>query len=80
MIARKAWGLSRSKLSEISGVSDTAIGNYETGLSVPRIDLLAKLAKTLGVSINWLVYGNHPPKADRALMAKLISYEKRLEA
>lgn len=79
-IARKMKGMTMKQLSELSGVSDTAITNYEKALTVPRIDLLSELARTLGVSINWLIFGNHPPKADRELMAKLVLYEKKMEA
>ena len=83
-LARKAKGLTISKLAEISGVSGTAITNYEGGYAHPRVDLLADLladlSRTLGISLNWLVYGNHPPKADRELMTKLVLYEKKMEA
>ena len=78
-LARKAKGLTISKLAEISGVSGTAITNYEGGYAHPRVDLLADLSKTLGISLNWLVYGDHPPKADRELMTRLIANEKKQE-
>lgn len=79
-LARQMKGLSIPRLVEISGVSSNAIINYERGYAHPRVDLLADLANALGISLNWLVYGNHPPKADRELMTKLVLYEKRLEA
>lgn len=77
--ARSAKGVSKHELEELSGLSRGAIKAYERGTTLPRIDSLAKLAEALGVSINWLAYGNHPPKADRELMAKLVAQEKRLE-
>lgn len=79
MRARSAKGLSKHELEELSGLSRGAIKAYERGNTLPRIDSLAKLAEALGVSINWLTYGNHPPKADRELMAKLVRYENKLD-
>lgn len=79
-IARKMKKLTRSQLAEMVDAAGNTIKNIEKGWCQPRIDLLAKIAVALGVSINWLIFGNHPPKADRELMTKLVLYEKRLEA
>ncbi len=41
--------LTQITLGKISGVSNVQIGRYENGLSKPRPETLAKLAKVLGV-------------------------------
>lgn len=78
--ARQMLGLSQTELSRLAGLSGGLLTNIEQGRGTPRVDTLKKIAEALHVSINWLIYGNHPPKADRELMAKLVLYEKRLEA
>lgn len=78
-LARLASGISQQVLADRVALSCSAIKNYETGYSDPRLEWAAKLAEALGVSLNWLVYGNHPPQADRELMAKLIHYERKRE-
>lgn len=53
---RQAKGLSRAKLSEMSGVSPLMIQNYETGRNTnPGIESLAKLALALGCMIENLI-------------------------
>lgn len=77
--ARQMLGLTRTELTKLAGISGGLLTNIEQGRNTPRVDTIAKIAEALHVSINWLIYGNHPPKADRELMAKLVLYEKRLE-
>jgi transcriptional regulator with XRE-family HTH domain len=48
-------GLSQKALAEAVGVSPPAINRFEKGIKVPSIDTLAKLAKTLGVSADFLL-------------------------
>jgi transcriptional regulator with XRE-family HTH domain len=45
-------------LGKISGVSNVQIGRYENGLSKPRPETLAKLAKALGVDSGYFTDKN----------------------
>ena len=51
---REALGLSRSALAERLGVSVSAIGNYETGISFPKEDVLLQLFDALRTEPNRL--------------------------
>ena len=78
-LARQAAGLTQSELTAATGLANGVISHIEIGLGAPNLRSLARIAEELHVSINWLVYGNHPPKADRELMAKLVAYERKME-
>lgn len=52
---RESKGLSKSKLSRLSGVSRPYISQIEVGKHIPRIDIVCKLCKGLGVSLEELV-------------------------
>lgn len=77
--ARKARGWTRGTLESKAHLGRGAIRHYETGEWIPRIDTLARISYALDVPINWMVFGNHPPKADRELMQKLVKFEMRAE-
>ena len=51
---REALGLSRETLAEQTGVTRSAIGNYETGVSFPKEDVLLRLLHALRVDPNYL--------------------------
>ena len=51
---REELGMSRDTLAEKLGVSRSAIGNYETGVSTPKEDVLLRLFDALGVDPNYL--------------------------
>ena len=51
---REALGLSRERLAELVGVTRSAIGNYETGVSFPKEDVLLRLFHALQVDPNYL--------------------------
>lgn len=53
--ARKRAGLTLRALGERVGVSAQAISKYERGLDVPGSEVLIRLAKVLGVSLEWLL-------------------------
>ena len=44
---REACGLTRAALAEQLGVSASAVGNYETGVSFPKEDVLLRLFDAL---------------------------------
>ncbi len=53
--AREAAGLSQQELAEKASIAIDSIQNWEQGRTRPRLPALAKLAQTLGVSLDVLV-------------------------
>lgn len=51
---REELGMSRGELAERLGVSRSAIGNYETGISAPKEEVLLRLFDALQVEPNYL--------------------------
>ena len=56
--ARYALGISQTELGENVGVSLRSILAYEKGESIPRKNIILKLAKVLGVSVKYLTDEN----------------------
>ena len=54
---RQARGLSQARVAEDVGVSKPAVCKWETGVSVPRTELLPMLARVLDCSIDELFGG-----------------------
>ena len=55
---REELGMSRDTLAELLGVSRSAIGNYEIGVSTPKEDVLLRLFDALRVDPNYLYQGS----------------------
>lgn len=53
--ARKASGLSLRELGEQIGISHTAVSKYENGLITPSSTMLIKLARALGVRVEYFL-------------------------
>lgn len=53
--ARKDVGMTQDQLSELSGVSQSMIAQYESGARYPGLRVLRKLSCMLGVSITDLI-------------------------
>jgi transcriptional regulator with XRE-family HTH domain len=51
---REEIGLSRTDLADKIGVTPAAIGNYETGVSHPKPDILYKIFEALNTDPNFL--------------------------
>ena len=51
---REQLGMTRDELADKIGVARSAIGNYETNYSVPKIDILYKLFDALKCDANYL--------------------------
>ena len=54
---RHEKGLTQVQLAELTGLKPCAISHYENGRRKPSYDNLLLLCKTLGVKIDYLVYG-----------------------
>ena len=55
MLLRKKKKLSQAALGTIIGTSGDVVGRYERGDITPSIDVVAKIAEVLDVSIDYLV-------------------------
>lgn len=53
-VLREAANLSAAKIAADMGVSQQAVSKWERGESMPRAELLPKLADLLGVSVDAL--------------------------
>ena len=62
--ARKEKGLSQEELATLIGTKGPAVGRYEWEVAKPTIEVAARLADALGVSLDYLV-----GKVDTALDA-----------
>jgi transcriptional regulator with XRE-family HTH domain len=54
---RKEKGLTQEDLVRLSGVAISQIRRYEADKASPSLDVIIKLAKSLGVSIDEMVFG-----------------------
>lgn len=53
-LARLNAGMNQQELAQMTGVTQSHISSMEKGYRAPSIDVLRKLATTLGVSVHWL--------------------------
>lgn len=51
---RQELGMSRAELAEKLGVTNTAVSNYETDYSTPKIDIMFRIFKALDCDANYL--------------------------
>ena len=60
LYCRKKAGFSQETLADAVGVSRQAVSKWETGDAVPELGKLAALAKTFGVTADWLLSKAEP--------------------
>lgn len=60
---RERRGLTQAKLAALMGVTRPLIAQWETSFRHPSIETLQRLAKVLGVSYEWLAFGNEALKS-----------------
>ncbi|HTX01675.1 MAG TPA: helix-turn-helix transcriptional regulator [Acidimicrobiales bacterium] len=65
--ARKERGLTQQGLADRVGIHVTQIRRYEAGSNSPTLDVLAKLATSLNVTIDSLVFDEHERDPDEDL-------------
>lgn len=56
--ARKKRGLSQVKLAKASDISSSTLSAYENSKKIPNLITSAKIARSLGVPIDWLYNGD----------------------
>lgn len=61
-IARRRIGLSQRELAEMTGVSGSAVAQWETELGGIRSDRLIALATALHTTVGWLLSGDASPE------------------
>lgn len=62
--AREQSGLTQQDLAEKLGVTKSAIGNYENGVSSPKWDVLLKIFDILQVEPNFLYQDSFSPESN----------------
>jgi len=72
MLIRKKKKLSQAALGKIIGTSGDVIGRYERGDITPSIDVVAKIAEALEVSIDYLI-GKTKLQLDKEAIQRLES-------
>jgi transcriptional regulator with XRE-family HTH domain len=76
-LARMACGWTQKELASASGLTQSAIGNYESGQRVqPPGDALLRLAEALRVTPLWLSQGNGPMQAGEGVAALFATLSK----
>lgn len=56
-VARAVCQMSQSALADEMGVSRIAVNAWERDVSAPRMDRIEHLAKVLGTTPEWLLFG-----------------------
>jgi transcriptional regulator with XRE-family HTH domain len=80
-LARMACGWTQKELASASGLTQSAIGNYESGQRVqPPGDALLRLAEALSVAPLWLSQGNGPMPAGEGTAPQPVTSSKNSKA
>ena len=58
---RKKKGLSQLKVAMDLSITREALSYYENGKRSPDVDMLVKLARYFGVSVDYLIFGENSP-------------------
>ena len=61
--ARRRAGLLQRQVAEVLGVSLGTVAMWDTGRNKPRADMLPKIAKLYGVTVDELLSGNEEQTA-----------------
>ena len=72
---REKAGITQLKLAEIAGVTLVHLSNVETGIALPGVEVVIKIADYFGVTTDWILRENVPGLTDKLgdEMAGLIS-------
>jgi transcriptional regulator with XRE-family HTH domain len=72
---RKNTGLSREALAQQVGTSGAIIGRYERNEITPSVEVAAKIANALDISLDYLV-GNADDVMEKSLVKKITDIQK----
>lgn len=80
---RRAAGWNQAELAQRLGISPSAVGMYEQGRREPSADMLVRLSRVLGVSVDYLLTGQPATEESGKLAAmireRITSADRRLE-
>lgn len=65
--ARGRADMTQKQLADLAGIATSSVSAYEKGLKVPALDVAARIASALGVSLDWIVNGDN---AQRSIATK----------
>lgn len=79
---RREAGLSQAELACCLDISTSAVGMYEQGRREPSVDILVRMAGSLGVSVDYLLTGSpvwnlHP--MEQQLLRRIAVADLRLD-
>lgn len=75
---REALGLKQSELGKLLGITGSAIGNYENGVSSPKADVLYRVFDVLKCDANYLFQDEMSEPEDSAWERHLIDSFRQL--
>lgn len=73
---RKEKKVSQGDLAAQASLHLNVIGRYERGEAIPSIEIAAKLAESLKVSLDYLVLGKSELNVDQTLLEKVLSIQQ----
>ena len=76
---REALKLTRSQVSEMTGINDQYIGDIERDESSPTLDVLLKLATAYKLTVSEMVGEVSPYKEKFSLLLKKLKYTEKLD-
>lgn len=71
---RKAAGMKQGELARLVGITQVALSNYENCSSMPRIDVVVRIADVLGCTVDELVWR---PDMTSVRLARMRETERR---
>lgn len=75
-IARKQRKIRQADLGKMVGTSGDIIGKYERGENIPSIDVAAKIADALGVTLDYLIKDKEYEQIDEDTLKRLKEIQK----
>lgn len=80
-MAREEKKISQMQLADMIGTTKSAISAYENGMTNPGLNIFIEMARTLGVSMQWLGTGKESIELgeDAEKAQKIIEYKKFLD-
>lgn len=72
---RKAKKIGQAELAEKIGIHTNVLGRYEREEATPSVDVAARIAEALNVSLDYLV-GITDEELDKSILDKVVSIQK----
>jgi transcriptional regulator with XRE-family HTH domain len=60
----RGFDLSQTEFGRLLGIGQAQLSKYELGQSLPTAEVLAKLRKFSGKSIDWIITGENDPASE----------------